>query len=578
MNLKTLVASLALLPISLISFTYGQDESGGEQSPAETSVTGSSSEPVVNAPSSNDSNPIISIVRLGLPIESALTFALTDVFALASSSKDFSTFLGASELVASGVDLNFVTTGLDLGVSVLDIKSANVAGLSSNDLVTSITLGLSIDQLIDATAKGIDLTTYKDLVDSGASTDPLLSSYADTFKLTDITKLIASIETVIAAKSDTYAVSDFQVALNSAVTVANSLLKDVVVTSSLPTPITVSTLTSNGYNYELVRLLVEYGAIGSKGSSLANEILGESYSSFSSTGSLSAFASTSGYLTYLKTLTGSATFGDIDSESSVLSVPTDNIMLAPGSNITIGQTSTSSTIDVKDLLTTSNGVDEKREILIVGAAKDLNVAGDVTFTNATNDVEDHALVLGAADEVKVDGSDITYTGSNLAIGAGGDDLTKESNMYLHNTIITTGGNLAAGTLGKLSISSANFTVGNGGKNSDPDNVYLYANELIQVNGLGFSGSRLDDVYMEAITINLKDVEFPHTADVILKSRDGSLHFDSYSAPIVGGVNMTNVSHGITTLNSGHFDGVPGHHDSSIRLPNGKAAVKIRKQY
>jgi uncharacterized protein YggL (DUF469 family) len=340
----------------------------------------------------------------------------------------------------------------------------------------------------------------------------------------------------------------------------------------------VSTLTSNGYNYELVRLLVEYGAIGSKGSSLANEILGDSYSSFTSTGTLAALANTSDYLSYLETLTGSATFGDIDSESSVLSVPTDNIILAPGSNITIGQTSTSSTIDVKDFLTSSNGVDEQRKILIVGAAKDLNFAGDVTFTNATNNVEDHALVLGAADEVMVSGSDITYTGSNLAIGAGGDDLSKESNMYLHNTTITTGGNLAAGTLGKLSISNANFTVGNGGKNSDPDNVYLYANELIQVNGLGFSGSRLDDVYMEAITINLKDVAFPNTADVILKSRDGSLHFDSYSAPIVGGVNMTNVSHGITTLNSVHFDGVPGHHDSSIRLPNGKAAVKIRKQY
>jgi hypothetical protein len=77
---------------------------------------------------------------------------------------------------------------------------------------------------------------------------------------------------------------------------------------------------------------------------------------------------------------------------------------------------------------------------------------------------------------------------------------------------------------------------------------------------------------------LKDVAFPNTADVILKSRAGSLHFDSYSAPFVGGVNMTNVSHGDTTLNRSHFDGIPGHHDSSIRLPNGTAAVKIRKQY
>jgi hypothetical protein len=153
-------------------------------------------------------------------------------------------------------------------------------------------------------------------------------------------------------------------------------------------------------------------------------------------------------------------------------------------------------------------------------------------------------------------------------------------MYLVNTNITTGGNLAAGTLGTLNISSANFNVGNANSaTSDPDNVYLYANELIQVNGLNFSGSRLDDVYMEAITINLKDVAFPSTADVILKSRDGTVNFtDTFSNYKFGSVNLTNVSHGGTVLTESHFDGVAGHHDSSIRLPNGTAAVKIRKQY
>ena len=215
-----------------------------------------------------------------------------------------------------------------------------------------------------------------------------------------------------------------------------------------------------------------------------------------------------------------------------------------------------------------------RKVHVIGAAKDMTIVGDVTFSN-TNDAEDHALVLGAADDFMLNGSDITYTGSNLGLGAGGSD---SDSMYLVNTNITTGGNLAAGTLGTLNISSASFNVGNGGHDSDPDNVYLYANELIQVNGLNFSGSRLDDVYMEAITINLKDVAFPSTADVILKSQNGTVHFNTYSSPTRGGVNLTNVSHGGTVLSESHFDGVAGHHDSSIRLPNGTAAVKIRKQY
>jgi len=254
----------------------------------------------------------------------------------------------------------------------------------------------------------------------------------------------------------------------------------------------------------------------------------------------------------------------------VLNVQIRNTSISPGKDITIGSVGSESTIDVSQQLSSSNGVDENRKIFTIGAAKDIDISGDVTFTN-TNKAEDHALVLAAADDFTSSGSNLTYTGSNL--GLAGSDT-----MILSNTKITTGGNLAAGTLGSLTISSTEINVGNGGSNSDPDNVYLYANDLIQVNGLGFSGSRLDDVYMEAITVNLKNVAFPSTADVILKSEKGSIHFDTFLAPEPGGVNLTNVSHGGTVLTDSHFDGVPGHHDSSIRLPNGKAAIKIRKQY
>ena len=152
-------------------------------------------------------------------------------------------------------------------------------------------------------------------------------------------------------------------------------------------------------------------------------------------------------------------------------------------------------------------------------------------------------------------------------------------MYLVNTTINAGGNLAVGSLGTLNITSAELLVGQANQGtSDPDNVYLYANDLIQANGLSFSGANLDDVYMEAITLNLTNIAFPSNSDVMLRSRDGSLHFDTYSTPVVGGVNMTNVMHGSTILALDHFDGISGHHDSSILLPNGTPAVKIRKQY
>ena len=298
----------------------------------------------------------------------------------------------------------------------------------------------------------------------------------------------------------------------------------------------------------MVKLLIKYGAVGDSGSTLAASAL----SGFSTTGttssSLSSFltssSSTSDYLGLLSTLTGDSGIGDSDGDddnflnsqtNTVLHVAMDKVSLTPGSNIAIGAEGTSSTVDVSSILTKATNHDD-RKILVVGAAKDLTIAGDTTFTN-TNDVEDHALVLGAADELYfrseyssanaadyVDPDPITleYTGSNLGLGS-------ESEMRLVNVNIKTGGNLAIASLDKVYIGQTDrdnlstFTVGTGGKNSDPDNVYIYANELTQVNGLAFAG-RVDDVYMDAITIDLGNVTFPTNADVMLRSRDGGLNF------------------------------------------------------
>ena len=93
------------------------------------------------------------------------------------------------------------------------------------------------------------------------------------------------------------------------------------------------------------------------------------------------------------------------------------------------------------------------------------------------------------------------------------------------------------------MSKVTLNIGNGGHAYDPDNLYVYANDLIDINGLNFSSSRLDDVYMEAITVNLNDVDFPAAAQVHLRSRDGTLKFGTYGSPTKGAVNLTDVTHG-----------------------------------
>jgi len=532
---------LAIITTLLFSFifSFAQDSS---ESAAEASVTGSASQPVLNAPDTTDSNPIVSIVRSGVPINSALKISIGSIIKLASASVGLADFNKVIASLADNPDLD-----IDAFTNALN------SGLSTDDAIGAVKSGITAEDLKS------------------------LGEYSSLYDLTSNSDLITSINAVILAKADSYSAENLQVALTEAVKVADVLLTDHVITQSLPTPISAESFTSgSGYNYELARLLVEYGAIGDKGSSLASALLGTEYAASTGTGSLSVATSTSDYINYLATLTGSATFGEVDAASSVLDVPMSNVSLSAGSNITLGSEGEESEISVSDILTPSNGLNSQRKVLVVGAAKDLTVLGDVQFTNDGNKAEDNALAIGAADNVMISNANLSYDGANLAIGSG--DQTSDS-MWLANTSIKAGGNLAVGSLGTLNISSAEILVGQANQaNSDPDNVYLYANDLIQANGLSFSGSKLDDVYMEAITLNLRNIEFPATSDVMLRSRDGSLHFDTYSAPVVGGVNMTNVKHGSTTLNRDHFDGIAGHHDSSILLPNGTPAVKIRKQY
>ena len=168
---------------------------------------------------------------------------------------------------------------------------------------------------------------------------------------------------------------------------------------------------------------------------------------------------------------------------------------------------------------------------------------------------------------------LTYTGSNAAIGS-------QDTMRLVNISMTTGGNLAIGTLDELHIGTASaqdntISVGNGGVNSDSDNVYMYAKNLIEVNGLDITG-RVDDVYMEAITINLKNVNFPDSSEVTLRSRDGTIGFD-FANPIIGGVNFTNVKHGTDVLSSASFNEITtGHYATTKVQPNLTPAEQVKK--
>jgi len=355
--------------------------------------------------------------------------------------------------------------------------------------------------------------------------------------------------------------------------------------SDLADDLNVASLSGNGYNTELIRILAKYGALGSKGGALADAVMGAEFTAFNQSIGLASKVqpNTTYYQQFLTTL-GARAMGLSKTSNSVhvntISVPTSNIKISPGANIIFNA---SAEIDSSNDLPKGD-----RRIAIIGAAKDMTVKGNLNIKNS-NKEENGVMVLGAADDFYLrseystantldysgdpDVVSITNEGANLAIGS-------EDTMRLVNVSISTGGNLAIGTLNELHIGTSTaqqntLSVGTGGVNSDPDNVYLYAHNLIQLNGLNITG-RVDDVYMEAVTINLRNVTFPNTSEVTLRSRNGTIGFDNFTSPTVGSVNMTNVKHGSNVLSQSSFNGVDGYYATNKVLPNGTPAVQIKK--
>ncbi len=485
----------------------------------------------------------------------------------------------AGENIA-GLDLTTVATSRKSSITAFGTAKTNIAAALTSDTVDALVTGFQTGDNI----AGLDLTTDSDT----------RKQWIALWQLDDI------VPSVLYANN---ANSGFGAALEQAVALAESILTDNTISNSLPfgSVYNGSQLTGSGYNYELLRIIAKYGGIGSKSTAagvdidsiityLGGDVSANGQSAFSAvtnaliSGSTSQLQKTDGEKTILDTNVLGTNKITIDPDSeSLFTIKTSNVNASLGANVDI---QSGANVNVSLYLGEAANSRE-RKVLVIGAAKDLTFKGDATFTN-TNDVEDHALAIGAADDVyfrsefssanAADYNDpdpikVKYTGSNMGIGS-------YDTMRLVNVNLETGGNLALSSLDELLITSTRpndpttFTVGTGGKNSDPDNVYLYAHNLIQTNGLQFGG-RVDDVYMEAITINLNDVHFPSNSDVMLRSRDGTLHFNTFSSPKVGSVNLTDVSHGGTTLNEGMFSGSTGHINSAITLGNGTPAVKIR---
>ena len=279
----------------------------------------------------------------------------------------------------------------------------------------------------------------------------------------------------------------------------------------------------------------------------------------------------------------------------------DNIYGVVGADVTLGNDSASTELDVSNILTKAERLEKgvmvedgsKKKIMAFAAANDLHLKGNLTFKNK-NTAEDHILVLGAADHIETtELESIKYEGSNLGIGS-------YSPLTLNEVDIEVGGNLAIGSLSNIVISNnSTFSVG---KYSDRDNVYLFAEKELKVDGLEFHARPhtlnerahagvAREIYMEAITIDLKNVHFPAESEVMLRSRDGKPNFYENGSPLTGKVNFYSNSnkYGTFPITSDTFTTEPNAnpgkdrqfmgYDSvggNFQTSTGEPGIKIRK--
>ena len=241
---------LSLVPYPLL-FAQDDDQSGGGESAAEASVTGAASQPSSASSGSVESNPVVAMVRSGIPVDAASQIKISNIKKLASAG------VNAFKVIAKQAAAGDITVAdLDSSVEKLDISTlATISkGKSSN-----------LNQAIKDVASGNkDPSEIKAIADSGDFDNAYdLGSDVDLSIYNTISSLSDNVELVGVAVQQTGTDASSLEAMSTAVTWVDSLLKDRSISTSLPAiEVDLSSLTSSRYTYELVRLLSNYGALG----------------------------------------------------------------------------------------------------------------------------------------------------------------------------------------------------------------------------------------------------------------------------------------------------------------------------
>lgn len=161
----------------------------------------------------------------------------------------------------------------------------------------------------------------------------------------------------------------------------------------------------------------------------------------------------------------------------------------------------------------------------INASEDVTLQHDIQFKNANADADKtrNAIFIGTSEKLDIaEGTTIRNEGRLLALASGRSieyvDVTLESSKAV-----------MLGGLEDVSI--------RGGRIAASEEVFVYARNMLDVDGLEF-GNAPSDIFMEAVTIKLRNVDFPDGSRVDLASQYGGLSATDATNPNPAAVTST----------------------------------------
>ena len=173
---------------------------------------------------------------------------------------------------------------------------------------------------------------------------------------------------------------------------------------------------------------------------------------------------------------------------------------------------------------------------LIAASEKLSLLGNVVFNSGTSE---STLIMMSAKSIDIASStDISFSGHELGIGS-------FDSLNVENVSLTAKGGVSLRSLDNVVIKNSSMTTSGKGA----DFVHLIAANEITANSLQFS-SQVQRVTMEAMTINLSNINFPSGSSVYLNSLYGGIDgkYPNFGTTQYGRVNfIQNIMYGSNAI-------------------------------